>query len=508
MKKYNTIVVVVLLSNVLTALGQGPSTAQLQQWNEAHFPTHVEQFLHYLSLPNVSSDTKGIATNVNYIAQQLQAANLEVSKIDFLGVPYLYAEKTVVGTAPTVLFYVQLDAQPVAPTAWAQKNPFVPVIKRKTDAEFVTSTLKSALQNPKDHYVFARASSDSKGPAFSLITALQLLHQKSISLPYNIKIIGDFQEELGSPTIPEFVAKNRELLAADAIVILDGTRHSSNQPTLTYGARGIATLQLIYHGANTNLHSGQYGNIIPNPVFEMGRLLGNMKDEKGRVLIPDFYKGIRFTPIALDYFKGLPESFESLSTQLGSKMVEEVAAFPQQSFHYPSLNVRGMQAGWTGAQVRTIIPNQVVVEMDLRLVPETPGKQQIDRVLAFIAAQGFTLLDHPPTEAERLAHKKIMEWHSRLGSIPFRTPIEHPLGAWLEKGIENGLGPIPVVKASTTGGSQPIGAFINALQRPAIAVRIPNPNNNIHGPNENLCLQNLKEGIGSCLGILTLPFYE
>ena len=133
MKKYNTIVVVVLLSNVLTALGQGPSTAQLQQWNEAHFPTHVEQFLHYLSLPNVSSDAEGIATNVNYIAQQLQAANLEVSKIDFRGVPYLYAEKTVVGTAPTVLFYVQLDAQPVAPTAWAQKNPFVPVIKRKKD---------------------------------------------------------------------------------------------------------------------------------------------------------------------------------------------------------------------------------------------------------------------------------------------------------------------------------------------------------------------------------------
>ena len=137
--------------------------------------------------------------------------------------PYLYAEKTVAGTAPTVLFYIQLDAQPVAPTAWAQKNPFVPVIKRKTDAEFVASTLKKALQNPKDHYIFARASSDSKGPAFGLITALQLLHQKDISLPYNIKIIGDFQEELGSPTIPEFVAKNRELLAADAIVILDGT---------------------------------------------------------------------------------------------------------------------------------------------------------------------------------------------------------------------------------------------------------------------------------------------
>ena len=107
-------------------------------------------------------------------------------------------------------------------------------------------------------------------------------------------------------------------------------------------------------------------------------------------------------------------------------MVEEVAAYPQQSFHYPSLNVRGIQAGWTGAQVRTIIPNQVVVEMDLRLVPETPGKQQIDRVLAFIAAQGFTLLDHPPTEAERLAHEKIMEWHSRLGSIPFRTPQSTP----------------------------------------------------------------------------------
>ena len=193
--------------------------------------------------------------------------------------------------------------------------------------------------------------------------------------------------------------------------------------------------------------------LFPNPVFGMGRLLGNMKDEKGRVLIPDFYKGIRFTPNALDYFNGLPESFESLSTRLGSKMVEEVAAYPKKKSHYPSLNVRGIQAGWTGAQVRTIIPNQVVVEMDLRLVPETPGKLAIDRASNLLQQKGL------PYWIIRLLRPnvwptKIMEWHSRLGSIPFRTPIEHPLGAWLEKGIENGLDQL-VVNASTTGDHNP-----------------------------------------------------
>ena len=118
------------------------------------------------------------------------------------------------------------------------------------------------------------------------------MKQKKLKPDFNIKVIMDFQEELGSPSLTRAVANNTELFKADNMLIMDGTRHLSNLPTLNFGARGIATVTLTVHGAERDLHSGQYGNYSPNPVFHLSRLLGKMKDEEGRVLIPGYYDGV------------------------------------------------------------------------------------------------------------------------------------------------------------------------------------------------------------------------
>ncbi len=471
------------------------------------FPEIMEDFMTYLSLPNTSDDLTGIRHNIDYLKEYLHGISIDSEIVHHNDVPYFFASYDV-GAPHTVLFYLQLDGQPVDEKKWTQENPFQPIIKKRTNNHFTPIAPDKKYMPLKDHYVFARAASDSKGPTFAFLSALKILLTNGKKPTVNIKIIGDPQEEKGSPTISDFVVKNKELLAADALVIMDGTRHISDLPTLTFGARGIVTFQLILFGAERNLHSGQYGNIVENPVFAMARLLSDMKDKQGRVTIPGFYSGISFDTKEENYFKSLPDRWDSLKIRVGGGQMEKVGKTPQQALHFPSLNVRGLKAGWTENQVRTIIPNKVIAEFDMRLVPQITAEKQLELVKKYIQSKGYLLLNRPPTNKERIQHSKIIQMKQRIGSQPFRTSLENPLGEWLYRGSVQGLGKETIIKVSTTGGSQPIAAFINTLNIPAVSLRIPNPDNNIHAPNENLKLLNFKEGILQCLGVLNEPFFQ
>lgn len=485
------------------------SISSKAQWNsttiqkevEADFPHIMKGFLHYLSLPNTSDNFAGLEGNLAFLKTYLNGISINTQTINYQGIPYLFASYDI--NAPTtLLFYLQLDGQPISPKEWDQENPFKPVLKEKKEGQFVTIAPQEKYTYHKDQYVFARAASDSKGPTFAFLSALKILINSGKKPTFNIKIIGDTQEEKGSPTLKDFVLKHKKMLAADAMVIMDGTRHISDRPTLTFGARGITTFQLILYGAERDLHSGQYGNVVENPVFAMARLISSMKDQNGRVTIPEFYSGISFSTKEKTYFKTFPENWDSLKIKVGGGHMEKVANSVQQALHYPSLNVRGLKAGWTGSQVRTIIPKEVIAEFDMRLVPQISAEKQLSFIKKHLIKQGYLLLNRPPTKKERLNHPKIIQMNERIGSIPFRTPLDHALGDWLYNGSVRGLGNDNVIKVSTTGGSQPIAAFINTLDIPAISLRIPNPDNNIHAPNENLRILNFKEGIFQCLGIL------
>ena len=314
----------------------------------------------------------------------------------------------------------------------------------------------------------------------------------------------DFQEEKGSPDLPEAVEKYRDNLAADFLVILDGVRSVKNVPTLTFGARGIATNTLKIFGPKSDAHSGQFGNYVPNPVFTAARLLASMKDEQGRVLIPGFYDGIALTEEEKKILNQVPDDPEAQGATLGIAKPEAVGATYQEALQYPTLNIRGMQAAKVGKEARTIIPSEVVIDMDLRLVLETEGKHQVNLVKQFIVGQGFHLVDGEPSIAERDSYEKLASFHSTLGSVPFRTSYDSPLGVWLSSAVLRATGQAPI-KLRTTGGSQPIAPFVNTLKVPAISVRIPNPGSNIHASDENIRVGNFLEGIQTCLGILTEP---
>jgi len=495
------------ISLAMTATSQSIADRDLKRLVDDRFEESVGSLREFLAYPNNGRSSKDIDRNVEWCQNRFLSLGFETQVIESDGIKHVYAQREVQKGAPFLLFYMQIDGQPVDTLEWNQESPYQAVLKSCAEADCQTIDWKrmSGKWDP-DWKIFARSASDSKGPALAFMEALLILKKNNIDPMFNMKVIMDFQEELGSPTLPALVEKNRDLLKAEAMLIMDGTRHPSNLPTLTFGARGIATMTLTVYGARRDLHSGQYGNFAPNPVFQLSKILAGMKDEEGRVLIPGFYDGINLTDERKAILNDVPEDKQVLLGQLGLYKSDAVGDTYQEALQYPSLNVRGLRAAWVGSNVRTIIPSEALAEIDMRLVLESPAERQIGLVREFIRDQGFHILDSLPTAEERTLYSKLIRVESRIGSKPFRTDLDSELGVWLGNAMDQTFGKGKYIKMQSTGGSQPIAPFISTLSIPAISIRIPNPDNSIHAPNENLRLGNFHEGIRMCLGILTQKY--
>jgi len=286
---------------------------------------------------------------------------------------------------------------------------------------------------------------------------------------------------------------------------IDGQRHISNQPSLTFGARGIATITLTVFGPKVPQHSGHYGNYAPNPAFRLARLLSSMKDRDGRVIIPGFYEGIELDRKTLDILAQVPDDENEIMRKLGIAEPDQVGRTYQEAIQYPSINVRGMASGWIGDEVRTIIPSTATAEIDVRLVPETEPERLIRLIKTHIEDQEYTLVEGQPTDEERSKYPRIASFNHEISYGAFRTPFDSEVGIWLKKAMMRAFDKEPIRKRMS-GGSIPISPFINILKIPAVTVPTVNSDNNQHSPNENLRVGNYVEGVKTFVAILTQPF--
>ncbi len=499
-----TIVFLLLLSYGTTSLhAQKMSKAQILKAADEYFLPAVEVYKDFLTMPNDGHYPEQIQTHVDWCLKTFGELGFETKVLTTEGAPQVFAQKTYKPGGKSLLFYMQIDGQPVDTAAWDQESPYQPVLKEKTaDGWKNISWAEFNKDFNPDWRVFARSASDSKGPAMAFITALKIMKEKDIQPDFNIKAIMDFQEEMGSPSLPPAVKKYRDLMDAEMLLIMDGTRHLSNLPTLTFGARGIATVSIKVYGAKRDLHSGQYGNFSPNPVFKLSKLIAGMKDDDGRVVIPGWYDGIQLSEKRKALINDVPEDQKEILRSLGIAQADKVGSTYQEALQYPSLNVRGLRAAWVGKEVRTIIPSEAIAEIDMRLVPESDGARQVKLLRDYIESHGFHLIEGEPTDEERAQYPKLASFTYRIGSKPFRTDLDSGIGEWLGSAMQRIYGK-NYVRMATTGGSQPIAPFISTLGVPAVSIRIPNPDNSIHAPNENLRLGNFLEGIQMCLAVLT-----
>jgi len=164
-----------------------------------------------------------------------------------------------------------------------------------------------------------------------------------------------------------------------------------------------------------------------------------------------------------------------------------------------------MQSGWVGEAARTIIPASATAEMDIRLVLESKPEALIAGVEKHIQNLGFTVLDHVPSEKERMQYDKIIQMNAKVSYPAFRTDTQAKEGQWLTKILTDYYQSKPVI-IRTSGGSVPISPFVSELGVPAIGVPTVNLDNNQHSPNENLRVGNYLMGIETFLTILTTAF--
>jgi acetylornithine deacetylase/succinyl-diaminopimelate desuccinylase-like protein len=496
----------------LAALGNAEA-GELREQVERAAQQNFAEYLDALRIPNAPAEPADIQRNADFLARAFERRGFEVRLVtNPAGRPVVLAERAPRRGLPTVLFYFHYDGQPVVPSQWSQPDPFVPVVRRRNAAGEWQDVGADALQAwPLDPElrVFARSAADDKAPILMLLTALDMLGSQAEAPAFNLKVMLDGEEEIGSPSLAATVASARAAFAADALVILDGPVHASARPTVVFGNRGIAQATLTVFGPRAALHSGHYGNYAPNPALRLATLLASMKDEDGRVLIPGFYDGVRLTEADRLTLADVGDDETALRARIGIARPERVGANYQESLQYPSLNVRGMAAGGVGPVATNVVPSEAVAELDLRTTPETDGRRLYELVRAHIESVGFHLVDGDPTDLERTQFDKLARFTLGSTQAAMRMPMDSALGRWANAALRAPTAPLPgeaPVQIRMMGGTVPTDVLVEALQLPFLLVPTVNDDNNQHAPNENLRVGHFVTGVETIYSLLTTPY--
>ena len=474
-----------LLAAVLSAQPGpvSPGTAA-KTWHQARQREILAEYFDLLRLPNVAADTVNIRRNAEFIAAMYRKRGVATELLEVPGAPpVVFGEIRTPGATQTLVFYAHYDGQPVDPKQWTVTQPWTPMIK--------------------DGRIYARASADDKAPIQMIASALDALQAARTPPRSNLKFFFEGEEEAGSPHVAAFLNKFKSKLDGDVWMFCDGPQHQSRQDQIVFGTRGVVGLNITLYGPKKELHSGHYGNWAPNPAQMLVNLMASMRDDEGRVLIADFYKGV--TPLTEsekaaiarmpDVATGLRQEL-ALGRTLGDGQRLELLV------NQPVLNLRGIASAAVGAESRNVVPSTATASLDIRLVKGVTAADTLERVRAHVRKQGYFVVDRDPDEATLMAHPKVAKLAAEEGYNAVRTSMELPIAKKVVAAVEAARG--PVIQMPTLGGSLPMALFEEILRRPLIIVPTVNHDNNQHSHNENLKLENLWAGIETMAALLAM----
>ncbi|HSR05873.1 MAG TPA: M20/M25/M40 family metallo-hydrolase [Bryobacteraceae bacterium] len=483
---------------------QNPASQAARQWRQQHERAIMDEFVSLLAIPNIAADRANIQRNAETIAGMMQKRGIAAKLISVPGGnPVVFGEIKTPGAARTVVFYAHYDGQPLDPKEWATP-PFTPTLRDRQIERDGQVIALPAVGKPFDPEwrLYARGSADDKAPIVAMLAAVDAIHAAGLKLKSNVKFAFEGEEEAGSVNLAKTLAANRELFAGDVWLSCDGPLHQTRRQSITFGARGISTVDITVYGPRGELHSGHYGNWAPNPAMMLVQLLASMKDAGGRVLVDHFYDGIeplsetekRAVAEAPDVDADLMREFWLGSTENAPKKLAELITLP-------SLNIRGMASSRVGNQASNVIPATATVTIDMRLVKGMDPRQTADRLIEHVRKQGFFVVDQEPSAEVRRAHPKVAMIVRRNAENPHRVSMDLPISQEVIRTVESARG--PAVKIPTSGGTGPDVAEA-VLGMTEIGIPIGNHDNNQHSYNENLRLQNLWDGIELMAALLTM----
>jgi acetylornithine deacetylase/succinyl-diaminopimelate desuccinylase-like protein len=439
---------------------------------QQHADAFVRQLTDWLRIPSISTDADYDADTrraADWLADDLR--RIGVRKVEVMetgsptspGHPIVYAEHHAGDDKPTVLVYGHYDVQPPDPLELWESPPFEPVVKNGD--------------------IVARGSADDKGQAFMHVKAAEAYLQAEGALPVNLKMMIEGEEESGSVHLTPFIEKHRDLLAADVVLVSDTSLFAPGVPSIAYGLRGLAYVEVELTGPTRDLHSGTYGGAVENPINALARMIAGLHDADHRVTVEGFYDNVRdLTDEEREGYRALPFDEARWMEEAGIRAAKTERGYSvlEGTTGRPTLDVNGIWGGYTGKGAKTVLPSKATAKISCRLVPDqTPG-QITDKLRRHFE-------QHVP-ETMTLDFRDL---HGGHGAIVDTTAPAMQAAADALEGV---FGQRP--HFTREGGSIPVVAdFKRLLGLDTVLMGFGLDSDAIHSPNERFGLDRFHQGI-------------
>jgi acetylornithine deacetylase/succinyl-diaminopimelate desuccinylase-like protein len=453
---------------------------QILAYAEANKERYLAELRELLAIPSISTSKEHVGELrrcADWVAGHLRDVGMENVRImPTPGHPVVYADWLHAPGKPTVLLYGHYDVQPPDPVELWTTPPFEATIRNGN--------------------IYARGSADDKGQIFIHMKAIEAYLRNVGSLPINLKILFEGEEEIGSEHLDSFVRQNKEMLKSDLVLISDSSMFAKGVPSICYGLRGLAYMQVDLVGPNKDLHSGSFGGTVHNPIQALSEIIASLHDRNGRVTIPGFYDDVRaLSARERAAFKKLPWSDAKYAKGLGVKQLYGEKGFStlERVWARPTLECNGIWGGFTGEGAKTVLPSRASAKISMRLVAD----QKAGKIARLFEKHIKKIAPKSVSVTARYLH----------GGEAALTPIDSPGVMAAVSALEKGFGKKPLYQRE--GGSIPIVVqFKQTLGLDTVLLGFGLPDENAHAPDEFLNLDNFHGGIRTSIHFLNeLPAF-
>lgn len=443
-----------------------------------HFNNHTTDYLNDLKklvcIPSVSFvgfDTASVRQSAEATESLLKKCGLMDVRILETGAghPSVFGQWTEAPDKPTILLYAHHDVQPIGKEELWATPPFDP--------------------EEREGRLYGRGVSDDKGGLVMLAAAVSSFFESGSSLPVNVKVLVEGEEEVGSTNLVKLLKTHRDLFSADMVLIADSENFDSGVPSLTASLRGIVTVNVEVRSLSSSVHSGTWGGPLPDPVIALSKMLASLVDDQGRPAIPGLMDGVRpLSPKEKTDLSDLPFSESVYRKQ--SRILDGVplcggeGTVYEKMWYRPSIAVNAIEAS-SRKQAANIINDKAWARVGIRTVPDMDS----GKILGLLKNH---LLKHAP-------------WGVKISIEPetpspwWKTDIQGPVFQAALKALQQGYGKKPVVTGA--GGSIPfVQTITEALgNAPALLFGVGDPYASAHSENESLLVSDWEKGCRSVI---------
>ncbi len=435
---------------------------RFEQYVSDNLSGFAKEVIRLASQPSVSARKEGIEECAMLVERMLKetGATTKVLRIDGAA-PLVYGEIMSKRGGKTLMFYNHYDVQPEEPLELWKSPPFKPEVR--------------------DGRIYGRGVSDDKGELVSRLKVVESFLKTTGDIPCNVKFCFEGEEETGSVHLDEYVGRNSDLFKADAVIWEYGTVDPEGRPMVSLGVKGMIYLELVMRNLSQDAHSS-YAAVLPSAPWRMVRLLNLLKDRDERILVPGWYDGVSaLSEDELAVLQGMPFQGDEFRKTYGAAgfvggMGSEQAK--KALVQRPTGNIAGIWAGYTGPGSKTVLPKEVHVKMDFRLVPDQDPADLWKKMRKYLDDNGFSDVEMQLESMEPAA----------------RTSYKDPFAQAAIRAAEKVYGGAPVIELSSAG-TGPLYVFTKRYRMPSVDIGVSGMDGGIHAPNENLKLDNLKRGM-------------